>query len=109
MATLRLLNLEQTDGKYYLNPTTTSNYPNSILIIEHLQLILLFGFDEIEPKPCLFMSLPLLGYELEDRAAMRQSFLDFDVMNCDPRLSGSGETGEGNKPWSMESNFKLQA
>lgn len=102
MERLSLFFLVNLDERYNMNPTTTPKYPNYILIIENIQLILLFGFDEIEQKPCLFMSLPLLGHELDDRAAMRQSFLDFDVMNCDPRLSGSGETGEGNKQWSME-------
>ena len=27
------------------------------------------------------------GHELSDRAAMRRSFLDFDVMNCEPWLA----------------------
>lgn len=45
----------------------------------------LFTFVHIGGKPSDINVIPVLrrGHELEDRAAMRQSFLDFDVLNCE--------------------------
>eukprot|EP00435_Cladocopium_sp_Y103_P012561 s2006_g3.t1 len=45
----------------------------------------LFTFVHIGGKPSDINVIPVLrrGQELEDRSAMRQSFLDFDVLNCE--------------------------